>query len=202
MGWQKRSTGKLYDSMSGHGFIFGCRTGNIIGFRVKSKACSTCSMANSLNVVPNEHDCQVNWDGASGAMEAGVALELCIDLHESSGFDIFIETVCSDDDSTMRAHLQHAVNDGKLPDHIPTPKFLADPSHRVKVMSTPFFKMAQGETKDPMRCKKIDAMRLKKYIGCWIYQNNNLPIDQFMEKVKAPVEHLFDCHKLCDAEWC
>ena len=124
MGWQKRSTGKLYDSMSGHGFIFGCRTGNIIGFRVKSKACSTCSKANSLNVAPKEHDCQINWDGASGAMEAGVALELCIDLHDTSGFDIYIESVCSDDDSTMRAHLQHAKNNGKLPDHIPTPKFL------------------------------------------------------------------------------
>ena len=68
MGWQKRSTGKVYDSMSGHRFIFGCRTGNIIGFRVKSKACSTCSRANSLNVAPKEHDCQINWDSASGAM--------------------------------------------------------------------------------------------------------------------------------------
>ena len=90
MGWQKRSTGKLYDSMSGHGFIFGCRTGNIIGFRVKSKSCSTCSKANSLNIAPKEHNFQINWDGSSGAMEAGVALELCIDLHDNSGFDIYI----------------------------------------------------------------------------------------------------------------
>jgi hypothetical protein len=129
-------------------------------------------------------------------------LELCIDLHENSGFDIYIESVFSDDDSTIRTHLQHAENDGKLPDHIPTPKFLADPSHRVKVMSSPFFKMAQGEKKDPMLCKKIKAIQLKNYIGCWIYQNNNLPIDQFMEKAKAPVEHLFDCHEWCDVEWC
>ena len=35
MGWQKRSTGKVYDSISGHGFMIGCRTGNVIGFRVK-----------------------------------------------------------------------------------------------------------------------------------------------------------------------
>ena len=58
MGWQKQSTGKLYDSLSGHGFIFGCKTGNIIGFRVKSKACSHCSLANSLNIKPEEHKCQ------------------------------------------------------------------------------------------------------------------------------------------------
>ena len=72
MGWQKRSTGKLYDSLSDHGFIFGCKTGNISGFRVKSKACSTCALANSLNVAPEDHKYQLNWDGASGAMEAGV----------------------------------------------------------------------------------------------------------------------------------
>ena len=144
MGWQKRSTGKLYDSLSGHGFIFGCKTGNIIGFRVKSKACSTCSQANSLNLPPEDHQCNINWDGASGAMEAGVVLQLCIDIHDNSGYPIYIEKICSDDDSTIRAHLQHTVNGkGKLPDHIPTPIFLADPSHRIKVMASPIFKLAQ-----------------------------------------------------------
>lgn len=62
----------------------------------------------------------------------------------------------------MRAHLQYLVDSadgkGKLPDHIPTPIFLADPSHWIKVMSSPTFKLAQGETRDPQRCKKIDAM--------------------------------------------
>lgn len=107
MGWQKRSTGRLYDSLSGHGFIFGCKTGNIIGFCVKSKACSVCSNTNSLNIPAEEHDCQVNWSGASGAMEAGVALEVCIALHDDSGFNVYIDSITSDDDSTMRAHLQY-----------------------------------------------------------------------------------------------
>ena len=40
MGWQKRSTGKLCDSLSGHGFIFGVRTGNVIGYQVKSICCT------------------------------------------------------------------------------------------------------------------------------------------------------------------
>ena len=131
----------------GHGIIFGCKTVNIIGFRVKSKACSTCSRANSLNVAPEDHSCQVNWNGVSGAMKAGVALELCIDIHDNSGYPIYIEKICSDDYSTMRARLQYKLvvdGKGKLPDHIPTPIFLADPSHRNKVISSPFFKLAQG----------------------------------------------------------
>jgi len=37
MGWNKRSTGKVYDSLSGHAFIIGCRTGNVIGMMVKKR---------------------------------------------------------------------------------------------------------------------------------------------------------------------
>ena len=108
MGWQKRSTGKLYDSLSGHGFIFGVRTGNVIGFQVKSKCCSKCSIANSLNKPAEEHDCTINWEGSSGGMEAAVALDLCIQLHDETDYNIFVDTIVSDDDSTMRAHIQHA----------------------------------------------------------------------------------------------
>jgi len=35
MGWQKSSTGKLYNSLSGHAYEIGCRTGKIIGLSVK-----------------------------------------------------------------------------------------------------------------------------------------------------------------------
>ena len=98
-----------------------------------------------------------------------MALELCIDMNNSSGFDVYIYTIVSDDDSTMCDHLQHASGKGKLPDRILTPTFLADYDHHVKVTASPIFKLAQGQSKDPKRCKKIDAMRFKKYIGCWIY---------------------------------
>ena len=204
MGWQKRATGKIYDSMSGHGFMIGCRTGNIIGFKVKSKTCSVCSKANFQNIPTEEHGCRINYEGSSGGMEAQVALELCITLHDDSGYNIYVEYIVSDDDSTMRAHLQYEDDSakGKLPTHIPVPTFLADPSHRVKVMSSPIFKLAQGETKDPRQCKKIDALRIKKYIGCYIYQNRNLPISEMIKKAKAPIEHLFNCHEWCDPEWC
>ena len=169
---------------------------------MKSKRYSKCSTDNSLNRPVEQHDCDINWEGASGWMEAAVALGLCIDLHDNIGYDIYISSIVSDDDSTMRAHIQHAPKGGKLPDNIPAPKFLADPSHRIKVMSSSIFKLAQGESKDSKRCKKIDAMRLKKYIGCFIYQKRDLPNDQFVRKLKAPVEHMFNCHDFCDPEWC
>ena len=37
MGWQKRSTGRRYESISGHGFIVGCRSKKIIGLAVHGK---------------------------------------------------------------------------------------------------------------------------------------------------------------------
>ena len=109
----------------------------------------------------------------------------------------------SDDDSTMRALLQHRSNHDKglLPSHIPQPVFLADPSHRIKVMSKPFFKMVTT-TKDPNLCKMIDALRIKKYLGCFIYKNRHLPLSDFVKKAHAPIEHLFNCHEWCDSEWC
>ena len=179
--------------------MIGCRTENIIGFKVKSKTCSKCSIANTYNAQPEEHECTINWEGASGGMEAWVALELCVDLYGSE-YNIYVEYIVSDDDSTMRSHLQHD-GKGKPPPHVPIPTFKADPSHRIKVMAGPIFKMVKG-TKNPRECKKIDALRLKKYIGCYIYQNRNSPIEDMIKRANAPVEHLFNCHEWCDEEWC
>ena len=37
MGWNKRSTGRVYDSPSGHAFMVGCHSGNVISFGVLAK---------------------------------------------------------------------------------------------------------------------------------------------------------------------
>lgn len=80
-------------------------------------------------------------------MEASVAFELCVQLHYSSWYNIYIEKICFDDDIAMRAHLMHASggNIEKLPKHAPTPIFFA--------------------------------------------------IDEFMEKAKASIEHLFNFYE-------
>ena len=67
-----------------------------------------------MNKPVEEHDCCVNWAGSSGGMEAAGALGLCIELHDNSGYNIFVQTIVSDDDSTMRAHIQHAAGGGSF----------------------------------------------------------------------------------------
>ena len=44
MGWNKRSSGRRYDSLSGHAFVIGVYTRLIIACVVFSKKCATCSV--------------------------------------------------------------------------------------------------------------------------------------------------------------
>ena len=151
---------------------------------------------------PQEHDdCPRNYKtGSSKAMEATAALDLVVEL---AAMGVGVEFIVSDDDSTMRAHLKHigTHTGGKLPLDVPQPTFLCDPSHRVKVMVKEIFKLALASKKQS-ECEKIDALRLKKYVGCYIAKNKLLPFENFKAKAKAPIEHLFACHEWCDHEWC
>ena len=84
-------------------------------------------MVNFLNVTVEEHGWKINWEYASGDMESGMSLELCITLHDESNHSIFVEYIVLDNDITMCVHLTH-YGKGVTPTHIPLPIFLADPS--------------------------------------------------------------------------
>ena len=111
---------------------------------------------------PPTHKCTINHEGSSGSMEAKLALSLTEFLFDETQGCVYLNEIVSDDDSTMRLLLQHETSNDKdkLPPYIPEPDFLADPSHRIKVMAKPFFKMVT-KTKDPNKCKMIDALRIK-----------------------------------------
>ena len=48
MGCQKRSSGRRYDSSSGHAFIIGGRSKGIIGMVLYYKACRKCDAAENI----------------------------------------------------------------------------------------------------------------------------------------------------------
>ena len=134
MGWNKRSTGKVYDSLSGHGFIIESLTKKVIGFGVRKKKCSICQNLNRNNLAATEAHmevCNINSHGSSGAMEAELALVLTEKVFTDNDGNVFVCYIVSDDDSTMRCHLQHesSSSKGRLRDEIPEPEFCADPSH-------------------------------------------------------------------------
>ena len=84
---------------------------------------------NRLSLPYNDHDCLIDWNASSGAMDAGLVFDLVIKIHEMFKGLVYIKEIITDDDSTMRSHLKDIINRGKLPNSITQPIFLADPSH-------------------------------------------------------------------------
>ena len=120
--------------------------------------------------------------------------------------------VSDDDDSTMRAALKHPsigvrgqfhkTSKGKLDVQIPDPSFLADPRHRIKVMAKHIFYIVNDSKSQRRWCTRADALRLKKYWGYMIKKNREKIIEEFSAASKVPLEHIFNCHENCSAEWC
>ena len=103
MGWQRRSAGKTYNSMSGHGSLIEKDSGKLIAYGCRITCCRTCDVASLKNKPPKPHDCRKNWAGSSKAMEQSVAVELVSEVRSDSAA---VTTIVMDDDSTTLAHLR------------------------------------------------------------------------------------------------
>ena len=107
MGWQQRSSGRKYDSDSGHGLLIGMHSRKIIGFKIKSKQCRICKVSQKKKIPTPKHICSKNHERSSKAMEVDVILELCIEYWDKKG--VCIAYIVSDDDTTMRSNLKHSL---------------------------------------------------------------------------------------------
>ena len=114
---------------------------------------------------------------------------------------VVLGALVTDDDSTIRARCKNHSEGGKLTGNIPTPKFLADPGNRIKVMGKAIFKVVT-KTKNPDEVRSIDALRWKKYFSCYVAQNKTKGLDTFINNANAALEHLFNNHTFCDSSWC
>ena len=75
MGWQQKSSGRKYDSDSGHGLLIGMNTKKVMCFKVKSKTCRVCSLAIRENLPVPDHVCTKNHVGSSKVMEVDALLD-------------------------------------------------------------------------------------------------------------------------------
>jgi hypothetical protein len=75
-GWQKRSSGNTYDSLSGHAAFYGQQTRLVIALAIMSKRCTTCDKAHELERKVPEHNCPKNHEGSSKSMEPLAAVKL------------------------------------------------------------------------------------------------------------------------------
>ena len=151
-------------------------------------------------------------------MEPDAGVEMVIDAVVK--YNVIYSTIICDVDSTIRAVSKWSYKEllklqpsfqwprtlkgfkksdkGCLPLNIPRPKFLSDPSHRIRVPLRPAFLKANGPVS--LGChSKADCLQLKIYYGAWIKKNRNLALT---ESSKAPINHLFGCHDYCSETWC
>ena len=177
MGWNKRSSGNKYDSISGHGFVLGGNSKKIINYRCMSKCCRICALSKKGKEVP--HECPKNHEGSSKSMETEAIYRMVKDSYYNQGYTCSV--IVSDDDSTMKSNLKHSYKEkleaglmtreewpktkqnrpkqdnGRLPLDIPEPKFLADFNHRVKTVGKAVYALATVSKKESTVTKEIAA---------------------------------------------
>ena len=166
------------------------------------------------------HPCTKNHEGSSKSMESEAILEMAEECWQKNNF--FIKTIISDDDTTMKKILRHnydkmiqlglmkkedkpSKSSGRLDHNVPEPAFLADFNHRVKSVGRALYALAKMKLADST-VNNVIAKRIKLYWSQMLNQIKHLDVEKDWKKIKervsAPVEHIFDCHKYCDVAWC
>ena len=82
-------------------------------------------------------------------MESGVALEMVTNLYNESDNHLFIEYLVSDDESSMRSHLRHIENGGKL-----AAMFRSQPSLQTQVTGS---KLCAAQFIKRLQIRKIEG---------------------------------------------
>ena len=147
----------------------------------------------------HSHECSVNYEGSSGAMESKLAVELIHKTWNNSSSKVSMGTILADDDSTLKANTNNKRHGGLVQDEVPRPDFVTDPSHKIKCIVRSVYKLVQ---KNPNPIKTIDAMRFKKHLSCYIRHCRTDDFESFDTNRYALLEHLVDNHVHCDGAWC
>jgi len=113
MGWQKRSSGRRFDSSSGHAFLVGIKTRKPVAMCLKSSYCSTCCYHMKRHKLSQEeipeHECVVNHSGSAGSMESSALIEMVESLYDRN--TVAVSTVITDDDSKMKSQCKWSNED-------------------------------------------------------------------------------------------
>ena len=224
MGWQKRSSGRSFSSLSGHALFVSSRTRKPIALEVKATLCRICSSwekNNDGNPVPPAHRCVANHEGSPGSMEPQAILDMYKHLYDRD--NVIIEQIVCDDDSAVRSkmkwsHADYTINGiaiptyltnkgvwkkksdlGGVPGYMPLPSFVADPSHRKKTLKGDLFKMFYSLAIDKKTLTKCDIYRISTNFAFMTRSLPGVDPSEYVTRGKSVVEHHFDDHQYCGA---
>jgi hypothetical protein len=108
MGWQQRSSGRKYNSPSGHALFVGHKSQKAVAMVLKSKLCAVCiawpkNAKNTGKPIP-WHICRKNHTGTSSAMEPIACLDMVVMLFDKRR--CIVSKICIDDDASTRSLLR------------------------------------------------------------------------------------------------
>ncbi|CAC5392244.1 unnamed protein product [Mytilus coruscus] len=95
--WQKKGSGRSYNSLSGVSTLIGTKTGKVVDHRLRISSCKICEKARSKEMIPRKHQCRKNWSESAKGMEPDMVVEMLKGLDDK---DIVVSQVVGDDDST------------------------------------------------------------------------------------------------------
>ncbi len=121
MGWQKRASGKQYNSSSGHGLLVALHTNKVISRIVYSRNCVACKKewkkkgitiqeatkdepVGEIKTKITSHRCPRNFNGSSKSMEGSGAVALVTAIYD--GGEGWVDKLLTDDDSTTRVNVR------------------------------------------------------------------------------------------------
>ena len=221
MGWQKRSSGNSYDSLSGDATLVECSTRMPILWSVRSKICGVCSRHDHNEGPPRQHTCRINHQGSAGAMEPLAVLGMVTEAFNTKC--VIISCLITDDDSSMKAkmkwsnedwmlnnntdvkpkiinkngNLVRRPNHGELPRNIPEPAFLADPNHRKKTLKGVLYRHFKKKVGDRDGLTRVDIMRVTTNFAYMMRTLLRNPVEEHESCGQAVIEHHFDNHEHC-----
>ena len=222
MGWNKRSSGRRYDSPSGVLHAIGAKTGKIIYSAVYKNKCNICDKIEGVldamekGKTSNEeklqmeqevdslkrHNCQKNFHGSSKSMESDAIVSLV--SKAPSILRAYVRFIVMDDDTTTPQNLQEDLgprSSGRLEKCLTGISFLADPSHRRRTYSKHCFQLVGGVRARGWMLRNDQAKKLTTNFGYFQAQLKGLTLEDAKLRRYEPLHHISGNHLRC-GDWC
>ncbi|CAG2205332.1 unnamed protein product [Mytilus edulis] len=185
-GWQKRGSGRAYDSLTGHCSMIGSKSRKIIGYKWRSKTCRICEVASRKGKIPKIHQCRKNFGGSAKAMEPDIVIDL---VREARLKGTNICTIVGDEDSTTIARIRSNVDKDI--------KKLSDSNHMKKTLGKKLYDLKNKH-------QSLSTKVINYVIKCFnflVAQGKGQP-EKICKSLPALAKHPFGDHSDCHTDWC
>ncbi|XP_076117930.1 uncharacterized protein LOC143085462 [Mytilus galloprovincialis] len=185
--WQKKGSGRSYDSLSGVATLIGGKNKKIVRHSIRCKGCRICKNAQKKGIPAPKHKCAKNWTGSAKGMEPDMVVEMIKDLDNRG---VKIKELAGDDDSTgfNRA--------AKLLPH----SNIVKSSDRNHIMVNASKKLYSIKLKH----KELSAMVINSFLKNYSFMlSQNQGNSEGIENgVRCTIDHMYGQHTKCDVKWC